>query len=128
MLHHIAMTASDLVAASLFYDSLLQIAGYERHFTHETVCAWAGSGPEILVYAAKPGLKGRPHEMYSPGFHHIALQLRQRADVDRAYEIARELGAEILDAPRDYPEYSASYYATYLLDLDGMKLEFMFTE
>jgi glyoxylase I family protein len=35
--------------------------------------------------------------------------------------------AEILNAPREYPQYEPGYYAVFFLDPDGIKLEFVFT-
>jgi catechol 2,3-dioxygenase-like lactoylglutathione lyase family enzyme len=35
------------------------------------------------------------------------------------------MGARILDAPADYPQYGAGYYAVFFADPDGLKLEFV---
>jgi catechol 2,3-dioxygenase-like lactoylglutathione lyase family enzyme len=41
------------------------------------------------------------------------------------YEVLRQNGAAILDAPAEYP-YFPGYYAVYFTDPDGLKLEFVF--
>jgi hypothetical protein len=45
-----------------------------------------------------------------------------RAIVREAHEWARAQNAEILDEPREFPEYG-QHYATYWLDPHGFKLE-----
>jgi predicted lactoylglutathione lyase len=45
--------------------------------------------------------------------------------VDSLYELLKEIGAQILDPPAEYP-YFPGYYAVYFNDPDGVKLEFVF--
>jgi catechol 2,3-dioxygenase-like lactoylglutathione lyase family enzyme len=61
--------------------------------------------------------------LYAPGLHHLALAVESRADVDAAHAAAEQAGAEILHAPRLFPQYRADYYATFFLDPDGFRLE-----
>ena len=35
------------------------------------------------------------------------------------------IGATVLDAPAEYPQYGAGYYAVFFSDPDGLKLEFV---
>ena len=67
----------------------------------------------------------RSHDRYSPGLHHVAWQADSRADVDRLHALLREIGATILDAPAEYPQYGAGYYAVFFADPDGLKLEYV---
>lgn len=69
----------------------------------------------------------RTHDRYSPGLHHVAWHAESRADVDRLHELLKKIGAKILDAPADYPQYGEGYYAVFFADPDGLKLEFAFT-
>ena len=39
------------------------------------------------------------------------------------HEAALDAGAEILHAPRIFPEYHPGYYAVFLRDLDGHNVE-----
>ena len=61
--------------------------------------------------------------LYAPGFHHLALTVETRDDVDAAHDAAVSAGAEVLHPPRGWPEYHALYYATFFLDPDGFRLE-----
>ena len=44
-------------------------------------------------------------------------------DVDAAYAAAVAADAEVLHAPRLWPEYHPEYYATFFLDPDGFRVE-----
>ncbi len=49
--------------------------------------------------------------------------METRADVDAAHAAAVAAGAEVLHAPRVFPQYRADYYATFFLDPDGFRIE-----
>ena len=78
-----------------------------------------GSGSLGLRQALEP----QEFELYAPGLHHLAFAVETRADVDAAHAAAVELEAEVLHAPRLWPQYRVDYYATFFLDPDGFRLE-----
>ena len=45
------------------------------------------------------------------------------ADVDAVHQAALDAGAEVLHAPRIWPEYHPGYYAVFVRDLDGHNVE-----
>ncbi len=47
--------------------------------------------------------------------------------MDELYRTLIEMKAEVLNAPREYPQYGPGYYAGFFLDPDGIKLEYVFT-
>ena len=67
------------------------------------------------------------HDRYSAGVHHIALTAPSREAVDDLYRVLLDIGAQILDPPREYPKYEPGYYSVFFLDPDGIKLEYVFT-
>ncbi|MGH3423696.1 MAG: VOC family protein [Nocardioidaceae bacterium] len=54
---------------------------------------------------------------------HVAFQAPDRAAVDAVHEAAVAAGAEVLHAPREWPEYHPGYYGVFLRDLDGHNVE-----
>lgn len=54
---------------------------------------------------------------------HVAFRAPSREAVDAVHEAAVAAGAEILHAPRLWPEYEEGYYAVFLRDLDGHNVE-----
>ncbi len=59
--------------------------------------------------------------------HHLAFAAPDRAAVDAFHGRLLDLGVHVLDAPADYPQYGAGYYAVFFADPDGIKLEYVFT-
>jgi hypothetical protein len=92
-------------------------------FISECLSRSAGCRPDLLLTAS---VSRSRTNMTTPtagpngdvGFHHYAFELRSR----RTWTILKELGAPIVD-PAD--EYDDDYYAVFLLDPDGVKLEGM---
>jgi hypothetical protein len=60
-----------------------------------------------------------------PGaLHHLAFKAASRAEVDRLHSELRNIGATIVSAPREYPEYNPpSTYALFFKDVEGIKYE-----
>ena len=132
--HHIALTAEDLPKTEPFYDAVLAIFGYKRHNTSARVTSWtpppeSAGLPEFLIYAARDEQQERRHQLYDPGVHHYCFGVDSKEQVDRVFELAPSVGGRILDAPNDYPRYAANvgssrYYAVFVNDPSGIKLEF----
>jgi len=123
-LHHLALTAADPSRSVPFYDRMLAPLGYRRTHADAALAVWEGPAPEILLYTARPEHAGRRHVLYAPGLHHLAFRVADRAAVDRLHGEALALGAAVLDPPAEYPHYAPGYYAVFLCDPDGLKLEF----
>lgn len=121
-LHHLAMTTADLDASTAFYDTVLGELGYERGHTSAHLRTWHGQQPEILVYVVE-GQDTTPHTLGRPGWHHAAFSVETRDVVTAVHKAATNGGWRILIEPREYPEYSDGYYAVFLLDPDGLKIE-----
>ena len=54
---------------------------------------------------------------------HIAFNALSTDEVDAVHLAALDAGAEILHAPRIFPEYHPGYYAVFVRDLDGHNVE-----
>jgi glyoxylase I family protein len=127
-LGHVDLVCSDVERSLRFYAAVFGPLGLE------TPVRFAGEQGEAISYLRFPGHGSgslglrqasvdQGFELYAPGFHHLALAVESRDDVDRAHDAARTEGAEILHAPRVFPQYSDNYYATFFLDPDGFRLE-----
>ena len=60
--------------------------------------------------------------------YHLAFKAESRDEVDEAYLKIKEIGANIVVAPKYYPQHGNSYYALFFKDPDGIKLEIMYEE
>ena len=125
--HHIDLTARDLAASAAFYDRLLAFLGYRCSRRDPSGIDWDLRDADRLVCSIglKPARSDRAHDRYSAGLHHLAWHAGSREDVDRLHDLLVASGVHILDAPADYPDYGAGYYALFFADPDGLKLEFV---
>jgi len=88
--------------------------------------AWRfhGNGAVLNLWEAKPEFAKHPFEVYEVGLHHIAFYTDTREQVDRACELAKRLGAKVLDGPGEFPYGGPDgWYAVYFLGPDRMKFE-----
>jgi glyoxylase I family protein len=125
VVHHIDLTVRDLEVSAPFYEALLGFLGYARIKQEPGLHVWdlARDGEIMSGVALRVARSARHHDRYSAGLHHLAFHASDRADVDDAHALMKEKGATILDAPAEYPQYGAGYYAVFLSDPDGLKLE-----
>jgi catechol 2,3-dioxygenase-like lactoylglutathione lyase family enzyme len=127
-LGHVDLVCRDLERSLAFYAAVFGPLGLQEpalfdgergERIHYLRFPAAGSGSLGLRQA----LEEQEFELYAPGFHHLALTVESRADVDAAYEAAIAAGAQILHPPRPWPQYHPQYYAAFFLDPDGFRVE-----
>jgi glyoxylase I family protein len=130
-LGHLDLVVRDLERSLAFYAAVFGPLGLQPPVTfpgergelvHYLRFPAAGSGSLGLRQASGPEA-AQAFELYAPGFHHVAFAVETDAEVDAAHATAVAAGAEILHAPRLWPEYDQDYYATFFLDLDGFRIE-----
>ncbi|HEY9217639.1 MAG TPA: VOC family protein [Phenylobacterium sp.] len=129
-IHHLDLTVKDPWASHDFYAQVLGFMGYRQAAQDTRGFDFELDGPHghcsIGVMKAEGPHRERPHDRYSPGLHHVAWTAQSRDDVDALHALLLRIGAEVLDAPADYPHYGAGYYAVFFADPDGLKLEFVY--
>ena len=127
-LGHLDLVCRDLDASLAFYATVFGPLGLEPpnlvpgergEQIHYLRFPQAGSGSLGLRQA----LADQEFDLYAPGLHHFAFAVDTPREVDGVYERARGAGAEILHAPKLWPQYHPEYYATFFLDPDGFRLE-----
>jgi glyoxylase I family protein len=128
---HVDLVVSSLSRSVPFYEAFLRPLGY------------VGSGEilgeqgERVVYINRHdsdgaiGLRERRSstgaeraDRYAVGLHHLALSALTREVVDEVAAAARQAGGEIESGPQEY-DYTPGYYAVFVHDPDGIKLEFV---
>ncbi len=115
MIDHVGFEVSDLRRSASFYDAVFFALGARRMFESEHAVAYGVNGPEfwIVVRGRTPG----------PGYGHIALRASGKAAVDAAYRAGLASGGVDDGAPGQRPQYGRRYYAGYLRDPDGLRVE-----
>jgi glyoxylase I family protein len=127
-LGHVDLVCADVERSLAFYAAVFgelgltpphEVRGERGETIHYLRFPQAGSGSIGLRQA----MKEQPFELYAPGFHHLAVAVDQKVDVDLAHEAALAAGARVLHAPRLWPVYHPDYYATFFEDPDGFRIE-----
>ncbi len=119
MLGHISFGVADLERASRFYDAVLEPLGCIRVWSDANAAGYGrpGSGDKLALFAT-PGENRAP----GPGFH-LAFDAPDRSAVDAFHRAALVSGGADAGAPGLRPRYSPTYYAAFVIDPDGYKLE-----
>jgi len=126
-INHIDLTVSDLDRSTQFYDAFLGQLGFKRSAEYAgDVPNWVlKSGSNVIGIGLHKAKSQSRHDRYAPGLHHLAFHGESRADIDSIYAHAVSIGATILDPPAEY-DYTPGYYAVFIADPDGLKLEVVF--
>ena len=124
MLHHISLGARDIEGAARFYDAALAPLGYVR--------AWSDLRPGGEGQAVGYGPVGSGDALAIkqvsdllpevPGLH-IAFTARTRAAVVAFHQAAISSGGQDNGAPGLRPAYGANYFAAFVIDPEGHRLE-----
>jgi catechol 2,3-dioxygenase-like lactoylglutathione lyase family enzyme len=127
VIDHISLPVSDYTRSRAFYDKALGAIGYKvaMEITDAPDFVGAGYGPADLpepafwIGAAKP-----PGPVpITPEGQHIAFQAPDRVAVRNFYAAALEAGGRDNGAPGLRANYHPNYYAVFVLDPDGHRLE-----
>ena len=120
---HIYIAVAELARSEVFYDRLLEnTLGFRKNRFE------LGGEPHVQYYnrhfgyVLRPAGPGTVHDGRAPGLHHFCLRVDTIADVATAAEQLRAAGIDASPA-RHYPEYAPDYWATFLSDPDGIRLE-----
>jgi catechol 2,3-dioxygenase-like lactoylglutathione lyase family enzyme len=119
MLGHLSFGVNDIDRAATFYDRILAPLGFVRVWTNPKGVGFGpkGGGDKLALFS-RPAQAAAP----GPGFH-LAFNAPSRAAVDAFHAAALAAGGTDCGPPGLRPHYSATYYAAFVIDLDGHKLE-----
>lgn len=121
VISHITLGTNDYEKASIFYDAALKPLGFSRvpkPADKPPLYAVNGEMPHLYLY--KP-YDGRP-ATWGNGTH-VALTAKSRQAVDEFYREAIENGGSSEGEPGLREDYGPNYYAAYVRDPDGNKLQ-----
>jgi predicted lactoylglutathione lyase len=116
MIGYVTLGTNDLQRAASFYDALGEEMGVKRMMENEQFIAWGTPGGGAGIGLTKP-FDGKPATVGNGVM--VALEAKDRAQVDRVYQLAMSLGAKDEGAPGDR---GGGFYAGYFRDPDGNKL------
>ncbi len=115
MIDHVGFEVTDLERSAQFYDAVFRALGARRMYESAHALAYGFNAPLIwfVVRGLRPG----------PGYGHLALQASGKAAVDAAHAAGVTAGGRDDGTPGQRPQYGRRYYAGYLRDPDGLRVE-----
>jgi len=117
ILHHVSVGTSDLDRAQGFYDRIMEILGLRRIKRSDRL---VGYGLTEIVFSVELPIDGQ--DCQAGNGIHIAFQAGHRNAVHDFHALGIEAGGT--DGPPGIRErYDQNYYAAFLRDPDGNKIE-----
>ena len=118
MIDHISVGVADLDRAARFYEAVLASLGLSRLVTRPRTIGFGRSYPEFWINL-RPGMaKVAPESGV-----HICLRAKAAAEVDAFHAAALTAGGASDGAPGIRPHDRVKYYAAFVIDPDGNRIE-----
>ena len=115
MIDHVGFEVADLARSARFYDAVLYPLGARRMVQSDHAIAYGINEPQVWIV-----VRGR---VPGPGYGHLALSASGKAAVDAAHAGGVASGGADEGSPGMRPQYGERYYAAYLRDPDGLRVE-----
>ncbi|HJO93421.1 MAG TPA: VOC family protein [Victivallales bacterium] len=112
---HVSIGITDFKKSAKFYDLVLGAMGYKRNLTYEGEAICYGEQCELWIGVEKSVTRSNGS--------HIAFKAKCKEDIHKFYDEAIKNGGTCDGKPGPRPEYNETYYAAYVLDPDGNKIE-----
>jgi catechol 2,3-dioxygenase-like lactoylglutathione lyase family enzyme len=123
MIDHVSIGVRNVAASKRFYDAVLQPLGYRCLTDSPESLGYGAKAPVLWVNAAE-----RPVPPDSRSGLHFCFCAPDRESVDRFHSAGLISGGRDNGRPGLRPDYGAGYYAAFLVDPDGYRIEAYFAE
>ena len=118
MIDHVSVAVRDLVAATRFYEAVLAPLGMTRLETRPATVGFGKSYPEFWLNLRKDMMPAPPGNGA-----HVCLRARTTEIVDAFHRAALAAGGTSEGAPGLRPHHGDGYYAAFIRDADGNRIE-----
>lgn len=118
MIDHVSIAVSDLARAIPFYERIFAPLGLTKLVVRPTMVGFGKTYPEIWV-----NLRAGMVSLSSDSGAHIALRARTMEAVNGFHAAAVAAGATSESAPSLRPHDRVRYYAAFVIDADGNRIE-----
>ena len=118
MLHHLSFAVSALPRSAAFYDAVLEPLGYVRVWDDDEAVGYGypGGGDKFAI-------KQRSNTSVPGEGFHLAFSAPSREAMDAFHAAALAHGGTDNGGTGLHPEYGDSYYAAFVIDPDGYRIE-----
>ena len=118
MIDHVSIGVRDLAAAAHFYEAALAVLGYSKMIVRPTNIGFGKKYPDFWLNERR---NMKPVDPDSGT--HICLRADDAAAVDAFHAAALAAGGRSDGPPGPRPEYTPGYYAAFVRDPEGNKIE-----
>lgn len=118
MIDHISIAVSDLASAVPFYEAIFEALGMSRVVTRPAMVGFGKSYPEVWI-----NLRPDMQPLSPLSGVHLCLRAKTTAQVDAFHAAAVKAGGISESAPSLRPHDRVRYYATFIADADGNRIE-----
>lgn len=118
MIDHVSIAVRDLAACGRFYEAVLAAIGYSKLVVRPTTIGFGKKYPEFWLNERRAMTPADPDSGA-----HICLRASSVEAVQAFHEVALKCGGASDGPPGPRPEYSSGYYAAFIRDPEGNKIE-----
>jgi catechol 2,3-dioxygenase-like lactoylglutathione lyase family enzyme len=118
MIDHVSVGVSDLDRAARFYERTLAPLGLSRVVTRPATVGFGKSYPEFWI-----NLRAGMTPVRRDSGVHISLRAKSTSEVDAFHAAALDAGGSSDGAPGPRPHDRVRYYAAFIIDPDGNRIE-----
>src|SRR5262245_52908160 len=118
MIDHVSVAVRDLDKSARFYQAVLGAIGYERLETRPHTVGLGKKYPEFWI-----NLRTSMPPVATDSGAHVGLRVRATELVDAFHAAALAAGGSSDGAPGPRPQHGEGYYAAFIRDLDGNRVE-----
>lgn len=118
MIDHVSIAVRDLEGCGRFYEAVLATLDYRRIVVRAGTIGFGKKYPEFWLNE-RPAMTPVDRDCGS----HICLRAPDSGSVDAFHRAALQAGGTSDGAPGPRPEYTAGYYAAFVRDPEGNRIE-----
>ena len=118
MIDHISVGVSNLERSAHFYELTLAPLGLTRLVTRPATVGFGKNYPEFWI-----NLRPNMMPVAADSGCHVCLRVKSTSDVDAFHEAALKAGGSSDGAPDLRPHERVKYYAAFVRDPDGNRIE-----
>ena len=118
MIDHVSVGVSDLERSARFYEAALVPLGLSRLVTRPTTIGFGKAYPEFWI-----NLRAGMAQVAPDNGVHVCLRAKSTGEVDAFHAAALKAGGRSDGAPGLRPHDRVRYYAAFIVDPDGNRIE-----
>jgi len=118
MLDHVSIGVKDIEASKRFYDATLKPLGYVSKYAKGTDAGYGKDAIQLWL-----GQTDRPVKEDMASGLHFCFVAPTRKSVDDFYAAGLKAGGRDNGKPGIRPNYGPTYYAAFVIDPDGYRIE-----